>query len=119
LIVGLPGENEKDTIATLELLEKLESSKLFYVPLLFTSEEDCMLREARHMSLKHLTPLQWELIAKCWEHNIKVFTSKNFQWIIKIGAITAYSLYYRWKHGRKVLRPIMRFSGWNEEHTSD
>lgn len=119
LIVGLPGENEKDTIATLELLEKLESSKLFYVPLLFTSEEDCMLREARHMSLKHLTPLQWELIAKCWEHNIKVFTTKNFQRIIKIGAIIAYSLYYRWKHGRKVLRPIMRFSGWNKEHTSD
>ena len=26
----------------------------------------------------------------------------------------AQSLYYRWKHGRKVLRPIMKFSGWNK-----
>jgi len=113
-ITGLPGETDKDTIATLELLDKLRHSKIFYVPLLFTSEEDCMLREARHMNLKHLTPLQWELIATCWERNIQVFVSKNFQWKIGLAAMIAYALYYRWKHGRKVLWPIMKFSGWNK-----
>jgi len=117
LIIGLPGETEKDTIATLELLDKLRHSKVFYVPLLFTSEEDCMLREARHMDLKYLTSLQWELIATCWEHNIEVFVSKSLQRKIRLAAMVAYALYYRWKHGRKVLRPIMNFSGWNKDRT--
>ncbi len=114
LIIGLPGENEKDTIATLELLDKLRHRKAFYVPLLFTSEEDCMLKEARNMDLKHLTPLQWELIATCWKRNIEVFVSKDMYWKIKFGVMIAYAIYYRWKHGRKILKPIMKFSGWSE-----
>jgi len=117
LIIGLPGETEKDTIATLELLDKMRYSKVFYVPLLFTSEEDCMLKEARDMDLKHLTPLQWELTATCWKRNIEVFVSTDLQWKIRLGAMIAYALYYRWKHGKKVLRPIMKFSGWNKYRT--
>ncbi len=35
-------------VATLELLDKLKHNKLFYVPLLFTSEDDCMLRSTAH-----------------------------------------------------------------------
>lgn len=112
LIIGLPGETEKDTIATLELLDKMRKQKAFYVPLLFTSEEDCMLKEARHMDLGQLTSLQWDLIATCWERNMKVFVSKSLQWKIGLGAMVAYALYYRWKHGRQVLRPIMKFSSW-------
>jgi radical SAM superfamily enzyme YgiQ (UPF0313 family) len=110
LIIGLPGETENDTIATLELLDKMKHSQVFYVPLLFTSEEDCMLKEARHMDLKHLTPLQWELIATCWKRNIEDFVSENEHWKIRLGAMIAYAMYYRWKHGRKVLKPIMKLS---------
>jgi radical SAM superfamily enzyme YgiQ (UPF0313 family) len=111
LIVGLPGETEEDTAATLELVDKLKHSKLFYVPLLFTSEEDCMLRKSRHMDLKHLTPLQWELLATCWRHNIEVFAADKSQWPAKFVTMFAYALYYRWKHGRKALRPLMKLSG--------
>ncbi len=119
-IVGLPGETEKDTIATLELLNKLRHSKIFYVPLLFTSEEDCMLREARHMDLKHLTPLQWELIATCWERNIEVFVPKSLQWKMRLAAMVAYALYYRWKHGRKILSSIMKTFGMKQRsHAPD
>jgi radical SAM superfamily enzyme YgiQ (UPF0313 family) len=114
LIIGLPGETEKDTTATLELLDKMRHRKVFYVPLLFTSEEDCMLKEARHMDLKHLTPLQWELIATCWKRNIEGFVSEDKHWKIKLGVMIAYAMYYRWKHGRKILKPIMKFSGWRE-----
>jgi len=117
LIVGLPGEIEKDTIATLELLDKLRHSKVFYVPLMFTSEEDCLLREARHMDLKHLTSLQWELIATCWERNINVFASKDLQWILRLGTMAAYVLYYRWKHGRRIFTPIMKLLGWDKDRT--
>jgi radical SAM superfamily enzyme YgiQ (UPF0313 family) len=116
LIVGLPEETEKDTIATLELVDKLKHGKLFYVPLLFTSEEDCMLREARHMDLQHLTPLQWELLATCWRHNIEIFAADRAQWPTRFATMFAYVLYYRWKHGRKALRPLMKLSGINIEY---
>jgi len=117
LIVGLPGETEKDTIATLELVDKLKHNKLFYVPLLFTSEEDCMLREARHMDLKHLTPLQWELLATCWRHNIEIFAADRAQWPTRFATMLAYVLYYRWKHGKKALRPLMKLSGMNTDYS--
>jgi radical SAM superfamily enzyme YgiQ (UPF0313 family) len=116
LIVGLPGETEKDTIATLELLDKLKHGKIFYVPLLFTSEEDCMLREARHMDLKHLTPLQWEVLATCWRHNLEIFAADRAQWPTRFATMLAYVLYYRWKHGKKVLRPLMKLSGMNIDY---
>jgi radical SAM superfamily enzyme YgiQ (UPF0313 family) len=116
LIVGLPGETEKDTVATLELVDKLKHSKLFYVPLLFTSEEDCMLKKARHMDLRHLTPLQWELLATCWRHNIEVFATDRAQWPTRFVTMLAYVLYYRWKHGRQALRPLMKLSGMNMDY---
>jgi radical SAM superfamily enzyme YgiQ (UPF0313 family) len=113
LIVGLPGETETDTVATLELLDKLKHRRLFYVPLLFTSEEDCMLREARHMDLNNLTPLQWELLATCWRHNIEIFAADRAQWPTRFATILAYLLYYRWKHGKKALQPLLKLSGMN------
>ena len=111
LIVGLPEETEKDTKATIELVDKLKNKKLFYVPLLFTSEEDCVLKEARHMDLKHLTLFQWELLAKCWRHNIELFAIDLVQWPAKFVAMFSYVLYYRWKHGTKSLRPLFTLSG--------
>jgi radical SAM superfamily enzyme YgiQ (UPF0313 family) len=115
LIIGLPEETEDDTIATLELVAKLKHKKLFYVPLLFTSEDDCMLREARHMNLNQLTQLQWEVLAKCWGHNIEIFTTNQAKWPLRFGGMLAYALYYRWKHGRKALKPLMTISGINSK----
>ena len=115
-IVGLPDETEEDTIATLELVDKLKRNKMFYVPLLFTSEDECMLKEARHMDLKHLTPTQWELLATCWRNNIEIFADGT-QWSAKFGAMLAYVLYYRWKHGRKALQPLMKLAGMAKDGT--
>jgi radical SAM superfamily enzyme YgiQ (UPF0313 family) len=117
LIVGLPGETEKDTTATLELVDKLKHGKLFYVPLLFTSEEDCMLRTARHMDLKHLTTLQWELLATCWRHNIEVFAAESYLWPTRFVTMFAYAVYYRWKHGKKAFRPLMKLSGMDIDYS--
>ncbi|PVX27724.1 MAG: hypothetical protein CW716_00800 [Candidatus Bathyarchaeum sp.] len=99
----------QDTTATLELVDKLKRNKLFYVPLLFTSEDECMLKESRHMDLKHLTPVQWELLATCWGSNIEIFADGT-QWSAKFGAMLAYVLYYRWKHGKKALQPLMKLA---------
>lgn len=113
LIIGLPGETEKDTRSTLDLVQKLEHKKLCYVPLLFTSEEECMLKESRHMNLKQLTPIQWELLATCWRHNIELFAQDLAQWPSRIVAMFSYALYYRWKHGKKTLSPLLKLSGIN------
>ncbi|MFA5363981.1 MAG: radical SAM protein [Candidatus Bathyarchaeia archaeon] len=119
LIVGLPEETENDTNATLELLDKLKHSKLFYVPLLFTSEDDCMLKKASHMDLKHLTPLQWELLARCWRHNIELFAADISEWPTRVAAMVAYVLYYRWKHGKKALDPLLKLSGIKMDYHRD
>jgi radical SAM superfamily enzyme YgiQ (UPF0313 family) len=117
LIIGLPGETETDTLATLELLDKLKHSKVFYVPLLFTSEEDCILKKAQHMDLKHLTPPQWELLATCWRHNLEIFAADRAQWPTRFATMLSYILYYRWKHGKKSLKPLMKLSGIETKHT--
>ncbi|WGM89796.1 MAG: radical SAM protein [Candidatus Bathyarchaeum tardum] len=114
-IVGLPGETEDDTNATIELVNQLKHNKLFYVPLLFTSEEECNLRKAQHMDLKQLTPLQWELLATCWRNNIEIFAPDLSQWPARVVSAFAYVLYYRWKHGKKVLKPLLTLSGLNQK----
>ncbi len=114
LIIGLPTENEKDTVATLELLDRLKNIRVFFVPLLFTSEEDCVLNRERHIDPHGLTELQWDVFSRCWRHNIKTWRDEGFQRLIRIGSLLAYIMYYRWLHGPKVLKQILKVSGWDD-----
>ncbi|MEM3445359.1 MAG: hypothetical protein QW115_05260, partial [Thermoplasmata archaeon] len=107
-------ETPEDTIKTLELLDKLKDMKIFYVPLLFTSEEDCLLHREKHADLSELNELQWEFIARCWEHNVKCWVEPNKKPFMLLGSLFAYFLYYRWVHGKKALKPILKFSGWED-----
>jgi len=109
LVVGLPGEDEKDTLATMELVDKLKEAKLFYVPLFFTSEEECLLSNARQADLRHLTDLHWDFFATCWKHNIKLWAPDK-QGKIAMGSMFLYMLYYKWKHGAKVVQPMMKLA---------
>jgi len=109
LILGLPGEQEEDILATLELLDKLKSAEIFYVPLLFTSEEESVLKGKRHKDLKDLDELQWEIISRCWRHNLDLW-APNLDKIALFSSLLA-SPYYRWKHGKRIVKPIMKFSG--------
>ncbi len=109
LVVGLPGEEEKDTLATMELVDRLKGAKLFYVPLFFTSEEECLLSNARQADLHHLTDLHWDFFATCWKYNIKLWAPDK-QGKIAMGSMFLYMLYYRWKHGAKVAQPIMQLT---------
>jgi len=109
LVTGLPGEEEKDTLATIELVDKLKNAKLFYVPLFFTSEEECLLNNARQADLHHLTDLHWDFFATCWRHNIKLW-APNKQGKIAVGSMLLYMFYYRWKHGPQVARPIINLA---------
>jgi radical SAM superfamily enzyme YgiQ (UPF0313 family) len=109
LVIGLPGEKEEDTIQTLELLYKLRRNRIMYAPILFTSEEESQLRKERHMSLRRLTDLQWEVLSTCWRFNFNTW-KPQLNPFITVVSLLAYP-YYRLKHGRRVFRPIMKFSG--------
>jgi radical SAM superfamily enzyme YgiQ (UPF0313 family) len=114
LVVGLPEEREEDTIATMELVDDLRGSELFYVPLFFTSEEECLLSSARQADLRHLTEQHWEFFATCWRHNIDVWGPDFSQKVWMVSALL-YPLYYRWKHGSKIKRAIRILAGSKDE----
>ena len=110
LVTGLPSETMEDALATMELIDDLKGAKIFYVPLFFTSEEECLLSNVRQADLRHLTDLHWDFFATCWRRNIKLWAPEK-QGIITASSMLLYMLYYRWKYGTKVLRPMMKLVG--------
>mgnify|MGYP000070605865 CR=1 FL=1 len=111
ILVGLPGEEEEDTKATLDLIEALEGAKIFFVPLLFTAEEETKLRHEKHKYVEELTDLQLELFAECWGHNRKVWGNKRLTRSLKVLGAAAYNFYYRWKHGPRIKKPLAKVIG--------
>jgi radical SAM superfamily enzyme YgiQ (UPF0313 family) len=97
LLVGLPGETEEDVKQTLELVERLEGMGVFLVPLLFTSEEDCMLRRTKEVRSEELGRLYWEFFGRCWRHNVKVWSPGTESKLKMVAPF--YPLFYKWRFG--------------------
>jgi len=70
LIIGLPGETEKDVDLTIDLVEKLREFKSLIVPLFLVSE-GTLKDKAESFSVENMTPKRSELFLKCWEHNLE------------------------------------------------
>jgi len=70
LIMGLPGETEKDVEYTISLVEKLRSFKSLIVPL-FLVAMGGLKNKTDSFTLEKMTAKHTELFLKCWEHNIK------------------------------------------------
>jgi radical SAM superfamily enzyme YgiQ (UPF0313 family) len=70
LIIGLPGEIEKDVDLTIDLVEKLRAFKSLIVPLFLVSE-GALKDRAESFSVEKMTPKRCELFLKCWEHNLE------------------------------------------------
>lgn len=74
LIVGSPGETDADTRATLDLIYEVERRGLFafFIPSVFTPLHDTRLENATGVTeTRNLTPLQWQLMMKCWKMNLR------------------------------------------------
>ncbi len=74
LIVGSPGETDADTRATLDLIYEVERRGLFafFIPSIFTPLHDTRLENAKGVTeTRQLTPLQWQLMMKCWKMNLR------------------------------------------------
>jgi len=72
-IMGMPGEQEEDVQATLELLDRLKGYKAFYVPLFFVPLRPSLLSNGRGPKLESLTEAQQEFFTRAWEFNLDIW----------------------------------------------
>jgi Radical SAM superfamily len=74
LIVGNPGETDEDVKATIDLIYEVERRGLFafFIPSIFTPLHDTRMENKKGVSqTRELTPLQWQLMMKCWKMNLR------------------------------------------------
>ena len=123
LIIGLPDEKEEDVIQTLELIDDLEKYNVFYVPLLFVPLENCVLMDKTGAELDSLTMQRWEVLVRCWEHNVREWGDSFLehripnqfiyrmikQAVIPVAAKTA-GFYYGLKRGKMMKEAILRMA---------
>jgi hypothetical protein len=74
LIVGNPGETDEDCQATLDLIYEVERRGLFafFIPSIFTPLHDTRMEKKKGVTeTRQLTPMQWQLMMKCWKMNLR------------------------------------------------
>ena len=115
LIVGNPGETDEDTAATLDLVCEVERLGLFafFIPSIFTPLHDTRMESQRGITeTRDLTPLQWQLIMKCWKMNLRpgqVSWWAPMAW--RLGAIGLWAYRLRALNGPSFTWPLLMFAG--------
>jgi radical SAM superfamily enzyme YgiQ (UPF0313 family) len=74
LMIGNPGETDEDSMATLDLVYEIERRGLFafLVPSIFTPLHDTRMEKKTGVTeTQQLSPLQWQLLMKCWKFNLR------------------------------------------------
>lgn len=74
LIVGSPGETDEDVKDTLDLVYEMERRGLFafLIPSIFTPLHDTRMEQQKGVTeTRKLTPLQWQLMLKCWKMSLR------------------------------------------------
>ncbi|HWP43392.1 MAG TPA: radical SAM protein [Blastocatellia bacterium] len=115
LIVGNPGETDEDVMETLDLIYEIERRGLFafLVPSIFTPLHDTRMEKERGVSeTRQLTPLQWQLMMKCWKMNLR---PALYSWwgpmAWRIGSIGLWLYRLRKLNGPNFTWPLWMFSG--------
>ncbi len=114
IILGMPGETEDDALRTLELVDDLKDYMVVLIPLLFVPITGALLQNASRVSLKNLGEVYWEIIWKCWRHNLVKFAPEYER---KVRAVVPFVLpYYLYYHGRYGVRALLGLSGLLKEN---
>jgi len=114
LMVGNPGETDEDCKATLDLLYEVERRGLFafFVPSIFTPLHDTrMATKQGVVESRELTPLQWQIMMKCWKMSLKPALHSwwgPMAW--RLGALTAWLWKLRKMNGPNFTWPLLLFS---------
>ncbi len=114
LIVGNPGETDEDVMATLDLIYEVERRGLFafFIPSIFTPLHDTRMEDKKGVSqTRELTPLQWQLMMKCWKMNLR---PGNASWWAptawRVGAIALWAWKLRKLNGPGFTWPMFMFA---------
>jgi Radical SAM superfamily len=115
LMIGNPGETDEDTQATLDLVYEMDRRGLFafLVPSIFTPLHDTRMEHQTGVTqTRQLSPLQWQLMMKCWKHNLR---PGQYSWwgpmAWRIGALFMWLYRLRKLNGPNFTWPLMMFAG--------
>lgn len=114
LIVGNPGETDEDVKATLDLIYEVERRGLFafFIPSIFTPLHDTRMEHKRGVDeTRELTPLQWQLMMKCWKMNLR--PGQASWWaptVWRVGAMALWAYKLRKLNGPGFTWPMFMFA---------
>ncbi len=115
LMVGNPGETDQDVRETLDLVYEMERRGLFafLVPSIFTPLHDTRMEHQKGVThTRQLRPLQWQLIMKCWKHNLR---PGQYSWwgpmAWRVGSLLMWLYRLRKLNGPNFTCPLMMFAG--------
>jgi hypothetical protein len=121
LIVGSPDETDQDVRETLDLIYEIERRGLFafLIPSIFTPLHDTRMEKLKGVSeTRRLSPLQWQLMMKCWKMNLR---PGQYSWwgpsAWRIGSIAMWLYKLRQVNGPNFTWPLWMFSGAISEKT--
>jgi radical SAM superfamily enzyme YgiQ (UPF0313 family) len=114
LIIGNPGETDDDVKATLDLVYEVERRGLFafFIPSIFTPLHDTRMEKKEGVTeTAQLTPLQWQLMMKCWKMNLR---PGQMSWwgptAWRLGAMGMWAWKLRKLNGPHFTWPMMMFA---------
>jgi radical SAM superfamily enzyme YgiQ (UPF0313 family) len=115
LIIGNPGESDQDVRETLELVYEMDRRGLFafLVPSIFTPLHDTRMEHQTGVTrTRQLSPLQWQLMMKCWKHNLR---PGQYSWwgplAWRAGSVFMWLYRLRKLNGPDFTWPLMMFAG--------
>jgi len=114
LIIGNPGETDDDVKATIDLIYEVERRGLFafFIPSIFTPLHDTRMETKQGVTeTAALTPLQWQLMMKCWKMNLR---PGNVSWwgptAWRLGALGLWAYKLRKANGPNFTWPMFMFA---------
>jgi radical SAM superfamily enzyme YgiQ (UPF0313 family) len=115
LMVGNPGETDEDVKATLDVVYEMERRNLFafLVPSVFTPLEGTRMQADEGVrKTQDLSPLQWQLMMKCWKMNLR---PGLYSWwgpmAYRVGSLVLWAMRLRKTNGPNFTWPLIMFSG--------
>jgi radical SAM superfamily enzyme YgiQ (UPF0313 family) len=114
LIIGNPGETDDDVKATIDLIYEVERRGLFafFIPSIFTPLHDTRMEQRTGVTqTKQLSPLQWQLMMKCWKMNLR---PGQMSWwgpmAWRLGALGLWAYKLRKLNGPNFTWPMLMFA---------
>ena len=113
-MVGAPGETDEDVKATLDIVYEMERRNLFgfLVPSIFTPLQDTRMEQKKGVTeTRNLSPLQWQLMMKCWKMNLR---PGQYSWwgptAWRLGALAFWLFKLRRLNGPNFTWPLLMFA---------